>query len=113
MGMLPTKVVGGRTYLHTASLSRLDANAASRVAEAERLAGVTIPRQSRGLSVAGPSKGPIRDGQKRSLRLMQPAIPELDRTMTPLPGVNISRKADSRKCQTATATPAEPGVFSG
>ena len=23
---------------------------------------VTIPRQSRGLSVAGPSKGPIRDG---------------------------------------------------
>jgi DNA phosphorothioation-associated putative methyltransferase len=40
MGMLPTKVVGGRTYLHTASLSRLDANAASRVAEAERLAGI-------------------------------------------------------------------------
>jgi hypothetical protein len=40
---------------------------------------------------------------------MQPAIPELDRTMTPLPGVNISRKADSRKCQTATVTPAEPG----
>ena len=39
---------------------------------------VTIPRQSRGLSVAGPSKGPTRDGQKRFLRLLQPAIRELD-----------------------------------
>lgn len=39
MGLLPTKVVGGRTYLHADSISYLDADAAARVLEAERLAG--------------------------------------------------------------------------
>ncbi len=37
--MIPTKVVGRRTYLHTDSLSYLAANTAARVVEAERLAG--------------------------------------------------------------------------
>ena len=41
------------------------------------------------------------------------AIPELDGATTPPPAVNFARKADSQKCQTATVTPAEPGVFSG
>jgi len=40
MGLLPTKVVGGRTYLHADSISYLDAYAAARVLAAERLAGV-------------------------------------------------------------------------
>jgi DNA phosphorothioation-associated putative methyltransferase len=39
MGLIPTKVVGGRTYLHADSLSCLAANTAARVVEAERLAG--------------------------------------------------------------------------
>ena len=40
MGLLPTKVVGGRTYLHVDSLPCLDTDVAARVAEAEGLAGV-------------------------------------------------------------------------
>ncbi len=40
IGLLPTKVVGGRTYLHADSISYLDADAAARVLAAERLAGV-------------------------------------------------------------------------
>ncbi|AFL73685.1 DNA phosphorothioation-associated putative methyltransferase [Thiocystis violascens] len=38
MGSLPSKVVGGRTYVHVDALSLLDAASAARVAEAERLA---------------------------------------------------------------------------
>jgi hypothetical protein len=40
MRLIPTKVVGRRTYLHTDSLSCLAANTAARVVEAERLAGL-------------------------------------------------------------------------
>jgi hypothetical protein len=40
MGVLSTKVVGGRAYLHADALCRLDADAAARLVEAERLAGV-------------------------------------------------------------------------
>jgi hypothetical protein len=37
MASVPTKSVGGRTYLHVDSVSRLDAERAARVAEARRL----------------------------------------------------------------------------
>lgn len=40
MSLLPAKVVAGRTYLHADSLPSLDADAAARVVEAERRAGV-------------------------------------------------------------------------
>ena len=46
--------VGSRT--RTGRLGR------RRLRETPDFRKVTIPRQSRGLSVAGPSKGPIRDG---------------------------------------------------
>ena len=41
MQTVPSKSIGGRTYVHVTLLSALDAERAGRVAEAERLAGVT------------------------------------------------------------------------
>jgi DNA phosphorothioation-associated putative methyltransferase len=41
MSLIPTKVVGGKTYLHADSLSCLDGDAAARVAKAEQVAGVS------------------------------------------------------------------------
>ncbi len=40
MGSVPSKVIGGRTYVHADALLGLDAERAARVAEAERLAQV-------------------------------------------------------------------------
>ncbi|NEX21273.1 DNA phosphorothioation-associated putative methyltransferase [Thiorhodococcus mannitoliphagus] len=40
MGSIPSKVVGGRTYVHVDALPLLDAGIAARLDEAERLAGV-------------------------------------------------------------------------
>lgn len=40
LGWTPTKIVGGRTYLHVDSISCLDVSAAARVAAAERVAGL-------------------------------------------------------------------------
>jgi len=53
------------------SIRRVCEDLARRYRTSTRLIQVTIPRQSRGLSVAGPSKGPIRDGQERFLPLLQ------------------------------------------
>ncbi|MFZ4534890.1 DNA phosphorothioation-associated putative methyltransferase [Propionivibrio sp.] len=41
MGLIPTKVIGGSTYLHINSLSCLDADAVAGVAKAELLSGVS------------------------------------------------------------------------
>ncbi len=73
-----TSVFRARYYLTTLESLEVEGNGQYLVIHFAHGRKVTIPRQSRGLSVAGPSKGPTRDGQKRFLRLLQRAIRELD-----------------------------------